>query len=173
LCLYIINSIIGWHTKLQWHFISISYLAHEEIVLFWSLCYMSQENNKLLFKALWQFMAKWSSSVKRELIPLHHLHTPPCVGLEIILHDVVWFSKFPCFMVYCLLCNQHSIFLFQHTNLEISYSDFGHFHSWGQWKNFGWSLHLSACTLVASTFIRLLLHTNFLLHCNYSFPRHC
>jgi hypothetical protein len=48
---------------------------------------MSLENNKLLFKALWQFMAKRNSSVKRELIPLHHLHTPPSVGPEIMLHD--------------------------------------------------------------------------------------
>ena len=71
---------------------------------------MSLENKKLLFKALWQFMVKESSSVKRELTPLHHSHTPPCFGLEILLHDVMWFSMFPCFMVYCLTCNQHSNF---------------------------------------------------------------
>jgi len=70
---------------------------------------MSLENNKLLFKALWQFMAKQSSSVKRELIPLHHSHTPPSLGLKIMLHDVC-FGKFPCFMVYSLTCNQHSSF---------------------------------------------------------------
>lgn len=161
---------IGWHTKLHWHFISILCLAHEVIVLF-EVYYMSLENKKLLFKVLWQFIAK-RSSVKRELA---HSFAP-------FAHTTLFW---PWNYATCDLASSHAlwfivshgtstqVFLFHHTDLEISFSTFDHIHAWGHWKSFGWSLHLSASTLVASTFVCLLLHTNFLLHCNYSFPQHC
>ena len=52
LCLYIIDSIIGWHTKLHWHLISILYLAHEVIVLFWSLLHVTGKQEASLQSSL-------------------------------------------------------------------------------------------------------------------------
>jgi hypothetical protein len=47
-------------------------------------------------------MAQWSSSMKTQPIPLHHIHTPTYTGLEIMPRDVVSLCKFPCFIIYCL-----------------------------------------------------------------------
>lgn len=66
----------------------------------------SLKSNKLLLEVCWQFLAKQSSSVKTESIPLH----------AIMLHYVVWYGKFPCLVFYCLTCNRTPVFLFKYIN---------------------------------------------------------
>jgi hypothetical protein len=125
---------------------------------------------QLLLEVLWQFMAERSSSVKRELIPLHQLHRPTCVGLEMMLRDVVWFGKFPCFIVSCLTCNQHSSFSSSRTRTQQCPVLIWQHPDLGLVKDFWVKFVLSASAFGASTFIHLLLHTNILLDCNFFCP---
>jgi hypothetical protein len=146
-----------------WHFISISYLAHEVIFPFWSLCYMSLESNKLLFIVFWQFLAKRSSTVTRAHSFASFAHATLCWPWNyayMMMCDSASSHAF-WFIVWHVMSTQ--VFLFKNTNSEISCYNFGHIHAWCQRKSFGWSLHLSGCTFVASTFVCSFLHMNFLL----------
>jgi hypothetical protein len=48
---------------------------------------MSLKIKKLLLKVCWQYLAKQSTSRKKEAIPLHHMHMQTHAGLEIMVHD--------------------------------------------------------------------------------------
>ena len=48
----IIDSLIGWHTEIQWHFIGIVYLALE------GSNYSLLRSNRILIDVCWLFLAK-------------------------------------------------------------------------------------------------------------------
>ena len=70
-------------------------IVTQVILLFTTSYHMWQKSNKLLLQFCWQFMAQWSSSMKTQPIPLHHMHTTPTLALKL------------CHMMLCHLASSH------------------------------------------------------------------
>jgi hypothetical protein len=108
-CPSIVNSILCWHVKVHWGFISISSLAEDAIVYFVKSIDMSLKRTNLLLEVCWRCLGKWSSLMMRKAVPLYYVHTAICASLKLMLH-YVWSGTFPCFVCHYLTCNFHYIF---------------------------------------------------------------
>lgn len=124
-CPIIINNLIGWHNKIQWHFIGIVYLALE------GSNYSLLRSNRILIDVCWLFLAKWSSYTKRGYAPLHHVRPSTCAGLETAVCDLA-----SCHAVYFIVSsNWHSSssvqagsqqFLFWFLEMSLLWANEGH-----------------------------------------------
>jgi hypothetical protein len=79
--------------------------------LFFEVKSKGLESNKLLLKVCWQFLAKQVSSMRRQLVAPHYMHTTNHTGLELMQHDIS-FGTFQHSVFYHLQCNQHFRFSF-------------------------------------------------------------
>jgi hypothetical protein len=108
--------------------------------------HMSLKTNKLLLKVCWQFLAKKSSSMKRETIPLH----------EITLHYVVWFDKFP--RLYFIVSHviELQFFSSRTQTKQFPVLILWNVHAWSNAKIFSCCLHLSASVFQLSCCIAMI-----------------
>jgi len=105
-CPTVIDSITWQHTEVQWDFLFGS--GPNSLCVCVNIKHAAEKQQA----SSWGMLAPCSilsSSVETELIILHHTYTPTQAGLQLMLQDM-WFSKFPCFIFYHLMCNQHSSF---------------------------------------------------------------